>query len=137
MYSSGIPPTAAFRKSQNEFEGTAFECCPPESGEEPDKLRINVLFTTPLETQFAMKRAVELSEGLNAEILLIVPQIVPFPLEIDSPPVPLDFASEQLCSLLESVDADLDGAELGVDHRAVDGRRPGRRATTGGGSRGR
>ena len=34
------------------------------------------------------------------------------------------------------VDPDLDGAELGVDHRAVDGRRPGRR-TAGGGSRGR
>ena len=102
-------PNAAFRKARNEFGEPEFEWCPPESGEESERLRINVLFTTPHETQVALRRAAELSEGLNAEILLIVPQIVPFPLDLDNPPVPLDFASEQLCSVMESVDADLDG----------------------------
>jgi len=73
------------------------------------RLRINVLFTTPSETRIALKRAAALSAGLDAEILLIVPQIVPFPLELDNPPVALDFVSHQLLSIVESVDADLDG----------------------------
>jgi hypothetical protein len=84
------------------------EWFPPQSGNESERLRINVLFTTPHETRYALKRAAELSTGLNAEILLIVPQIVPFPLELDNPPVPLDFASHQICSLTEAIDADLD-----------------------------
>lgn len=74
-----------------------------------ERLRINVLFTTPYETRFALKRAAELSEGLNAKIVLIVPQIVPFPLSLDNPPVRLDFASHQICALAASIDADLEG----------------------------
>jgi hypothetical protein len=100
---------AAFRKARNEIGEPEFEWLPPESDDETERLRLNVLFTTPRETQFALRRAAELSTGLNAEILLIVPQIVPFPLDLDNPPVPLDFASEQLCALVESIDADLDG----------------------------
>jgi len=109
MQGSVDTPNAAFRKARNEFGEPGFEWLPPRSGDEPDHLRINVLFTTPRETQFALRRAAELSVGLNAEILLIVPQIVPFPLDLDNPPVPLDFASQQLRSLVESIDADLDG----------------------------
>jgi len=90
------------------FEEAASEGVPPVSNEDSEHLQINVLFTTRRETQFALKRAAELSEGLNAEIVLIVPQIVPFPLELDNPPVPLDFASHQLSSLTESIGADLD-----------------------------
>jgi hypothetical protein len=104
-----VRPNAAFRKALREFGEPAFKWLPPESDQESERLRINVLFTTPRETQLALKRAVELSAGLDAEIFLIVPQIVPFPLDIDNPPVPLGFASHQLYSLVESIDAELDG----------------------------
>jgi len=103
------PSNAAFRKSRNEFGEPEFEWFPPDSEEGSQRLRINVLFTTPQETRLALQRAAKLSTGLGAEILLIVPQIVPFPLELDNPPVPLGFASEQMCALVESIDADLDG----------------------------
>lgn len=109
MQGSVVSPNAAFRKTRNGSGELAFEWLPPESEEGSERLRINVLFTTPRETRVALKRAAELSTGLNAEILLIVPQILPFPLELDNPPVPLDFASHQLCSLMESIDLDLDG----------------------------
>src|ERR1043165_9533860 len=109
MQASMASPNAAFRKVRSEFGEPAFEWLDPSSQEDSERLRINVLFTSLQETHVALKRAAELSEGLSAEILLIVPQIVPFPLDLDNPPVPLDFASHQLCSLAESVDADLDG----------------------------
>src|SRR5215217_5410590 len=92
-------PDAAFRKPRN-ASGQ-----PSDSG---DRLRINVLFTTLRETPFALKRAAELAVGLNAAILLIVPQIVPFPLYLNQPPVPLKFASDQLHVLVQSIDADVD-----------------------------
>ena len=71
-------------------------------------VRLNVLFTDSEETQFALKRATELSAGLDAEILLIVPQVVPFPLQLDNPPVQPEFTSDQLRSLAEAIDTDLD-----------------------------
>jgi hypothetical protein len=75
----------------------------PETCLQPGRLRIHVLFTNPGDTRAALNIAVEMASQLEFEIALIVTQIVPFPLSLDDPPVPLDFASEQIRRLAESV----------------------------------
>jgi len=75
----------------------------PETGHEPGRLHIHVLFTNLIDTRAALITAVEMAAGLESEIVLIVPQIVPFPLSLDQPPVALDFASGRIRSLAQSV----------------------------------
>jgi hypothetical protein len=75
----------------------------PENVKQPGRLRIHVLFTNPGDTRAALNTAIEMACELEFEIALIVTQIVPFPLSLDDPPVPLDFASEQIRRLAESV----------------------------------
>jgi len=70
---------------------------------QPGRLRIHVLFTNPWDTKAALNTAFDMATDLESEIALIVTQIVPFPLPLDNPPVPLDFASEQIRRLAESV----------------------------------
>ncbi len=55
------------------------------------KFDITVLFTSTRSTIAAMKRAGELASHLSAKITLVVPQIVPYPLPLASPPVLLEF----------------------------------------------
>src|SRR6187399_544495 len=75
----------------------------PEGPGQPGRLRIHVLFTNPRDTRAALQTAVDMASELESDISLIVTQIVPFPLPLDNPPVPLDFASEQIRRLAESV----------------------------------
>jgi hypothetical protein len=66
----------------------------PESGSH--RLEISVVFTSPEFTVTALKRAAALAGSLDARITLIVPQVVPFPLPLSSPPVLLDFQEARL-----------------------------------------
>jgi hypothetical protein len=50
-------------------------------------LEVTVLYTTIKGTLEALKTAADLAEGLGARIRLLVPQVVPYPLPIDEPPV--------------------------------------------------
>ena len=80
--------------------------------ENPSRLRIYVIFTNPADTRAALYTAIDMAAEIETEIAVIVAQIVPFPLPIENPPVPLDFASEQIRRLAESVrtsPADLQG----------------------------
>jgi hypothetical protein len=67
---------------------------PPESGSH--RLEISVVFTSPEFTVTALKRAAALAGNLDARITLIVPQVVPFPLPLASPPVLIDFQEARL-----------------------------------------
>jgi hypothetical protein len=70
-----------------------------------------VVLHTDLETtRRALKAAVRLAAGRAASIRLLVPQVVPYPLPIDNPPVPLQFAEQQLLDLLpdRSVESSID-----------------------------
>jgi hypothetical protein len=65
--------------------------------EESDpKLEITVVFTSVDATLAALKEAGNLAESLGARITLIVPQIVPYPLPLTSPPVLVDFNERRL-----------------------------------------
>ena len=54
-------------------------------------LDISVVFTSVRWTLNALRKAAALADGLRARITLIVPQVVPYPLPLESPPVLLDF----------------------------------------------
>jgi hypothetical protein len=63
---------------------------PPTQGA-PSKLELTVLYTGLPGTLGALRQAAELACGLNARIRLIVPQVVPYPLSLENPPVVLEF----------------------------------------------
>ena len=60
------------------------------------KLDISVVFTSVEPTLEALKEAGNLASTLGGRITLIVPQIVPYPLPLSSPPVLVDFNERRL-----------------------------------------
>jgi hypothetical protein len=68
----------------------------PQTSDEPEhSLEIAVVFTSATPTIAALKRAGALAHRLRARINLLVPQIVPYPLPLESPPVLLDFGEQR------------------------------------------
>jgi hypothetical protein len=63
----------------------------PGTDQEESRLNIVVFFMSVNATITALKRAGRLAESLGAQITLVVPQVVPYPLPLTSPPVLLDF----------------------------------------------
>ena len=80
--------TLLLQKSLTTFTG-ASEPGAEQSSEQ--RLDITVLFTSVESTVAALKRAGELASRLNGRITLLVPQVVPYPLPLTSPPVLIDF----------------------------------------------
>jgi len=76
------------------------------TSKDPGRLRIHVIFTNMPDTRAALATAIDMAAEMESEIAVLVSQIVPFPLPIDNPPVPLDFASEQIRRLAELVQTD-------------------------------
>jgi len=64
---------------------------PEAAATEESRLNIVVIFTSPDATVAALKKAGTLAESLGAQITLICPQVVPYPLPLTSPPVLLSF----------------------------------------------
>lgn len=63
-------------------------------------LNIAVVFTSWTATLTALKKANTLASRLNARITLVVPQLVPYPLPLSSPPVLLDFSERRLLDIV-------------------------------------
>ena len=55
------------------------------------RLSVSVIFTSVESTLGALKKAGALAASLGARITLVVPQVVPYPLPLQSPPVLLDW----------------------------------------------
>jgi hypothetical protein len=64
---------------------------PPAKQESESRLTVSVIFTSVPSTLIALKKAGALANRLNGRIALVVPQVVPFPLPLTSPPVLLDW----------------------------------------------
>ncbi len=62
---------------------------------ENGSLEVVVLHTTTEATLGSLRIAAELAAGLTARIRLLVLEVVPYPLEIDSPGVPLEFTQRR------------------------------------------
>jgi hypothetical protein len=61
-------------------------------GEEADrKLNIAVVFTSVEPTLAALQEAGNLANNLGARITLVVPQVVPYPLPLETPPILVQF----------------------------------------------
>jgi hypothetical protein len=61
-------------------------------GEEADqRLNIAVVFTSVESTLEALKEAGNLANSLGVRITLVVPQVVPYPLPLETPPVLVEF----------------------------------------------
>jgi hypothetical protein len=60
------------------------------------ELDLVVPFTTPELTRVALKAAERMGEGLHTALRLIKVQVVPYPLDLEQSPVPIDFLKEQL-----------------------------------------
>src|ERR1700730_5886758 len=60
--------------------------------EETDRqLNVSVVFTSVEATLAALKEAGNLANSLGARIKLVVPQVVPYPLPLETPPVLVEF----------------------------------------------
>jgi hypothetical protein len=59
------------------------------------RLGVVVVFTSVESTVHALRRAGALATRLSAHITLVVPQVVPYPLPLTSPPVLLDFSERR------------------------------------------
>ena len=59
--------------------------------EADQRLNIAVVFTSVESTLAALKEAGNLASSLGARITLVVPQVVPFPLPLETPPVLVEF----------------------------------------------
>jgi hypothetical protein len=68
---------------------------PPEHDASEHRLEVAVVFTSAAPTIAALKKAGALADRLGVRINLVVPQIVPFPLPLESPPVLLDFSEHR------------------------------------------
>jgi len=64
---------------------------PQPSVKTESRLNISVVFTSVAPTLAALKKAGDLANQLGGHITLLVPQIVPYPLPLTSPPVLLDW----------------------------------------------
>lgn len=80
--------------------------------EEKPQVRINVAFTSDHETVAVLRQAATLAAGLNARILLVAPQVVPWAAEIDHPPVSPDFTASRMLKL--TAEAGVEGDVLVV-----------------------
>jgi len=63
----------------------------PRIQETERRLNISVVFTSVKSTLAALKEAGSLASSLGARITLLVPQVVPYPLPLESPPVLIEF----------------------------------------------
>ncbi len=66
-------------------------CPEPRTEAAESTLEIAVVFTSIEATLGALKQAGALADRLSARITLVVPQVVPYPLPLTSPPVLADF----------------------------------------------
>jgi hypothetical protein len=63
--------------------------------DQESNLEVAVVFTSVAATLTALRRAAVLAQTLGARITLLVPQVVPYPLPLESPPVLLDFSERR------------------------------------------
>ena len=67
---------------------------------------VYVMATTFKGTRAALDTAIPLARGSRARLMIVVPQIVPYPLPIDAPAEPTPFAAERYRSLLHQLHAE-------------------------------
>lgn len=75
---------------------------------EGPNLRLHVVYTTADATKASLKLACLLARDLGAKVELLLPQVVPYPVPLDSPTTPASFAEELAIALVRNCDVDAD-----------------------------
>jgi hypothetical protein len=75
--------------------------------EQESSLDVSVIFTSVDSTVAALKKAGSLAESLGGRITLVVPQIVPYPLPLTSPPVLLNFQERRFREIAKQIPANV------------------------------
>jgi hypothetical protein len=99
MTSSGLREYSQDVGGQNKMSLAIEKLLTPATGrpaqpigvETDQKLNIAVVFTSVESTLPALKEAGNLANSLGARIKLVVPQVVPYPLPLETPPVRAEF----------------------------------------------
>src|SRR5713226_9024164 len=87
---------------QNQKRVRAFRSIRDSSdGVSESALQVNVIFTTVEETLAALRRAGQLAHGLRATIQVLVAQVVPYPLPLESPPVAAEFTARKFHTMVD------------------------------------
>jgi hypothetical protein len=63
------------------------------------RLNISVIFTSNEATLAALRKGGSLASSLSARMTLLVPQVVPYPLPLESPPVLLDWNERRFAEI--------------------------------------
>jgi len=79
----------------------------PTAAESESSLNVTVVFTSVHATIAALQKAGTLAESLGARVTLVVPQIVPFPLPLTSPPVLLEFQEKRFMEIASESPVDV------------------------------
>jgi hypothetical protein len=73
-------------------------------GLKPQVSSVVVIFTSTKRTLRALEKANELAENLQTKIMVVAAQVVPFPMQLDQPPVPFEFVIKQFASAVANLD---------------------------------
>ena len=76
--------------------------------EEQPQLAVHVAFTSDRETVAALRQASQLASGLRARIVIVAPQVVPYGVDLDQPPVSPDFTAAKMLRLAEEAGVETD-----------------------------
>jgi hypothetical protein len=68
---------------------------PPILSPKPEK-SVTVIFTSINPNIAALEKAAELAKPLNASVIVVAVQVVPYALPLDRPPVPMEFVTRRL-----------------------------------------
>jgi hypothetical protein len=72
----------------------------PQRADESDQgLNISVVFTSAQPTLVALRKAAAMASSLGARIMLLAPQVVPYPLPLQSPPVLIEWNERRFHSI--------------------------------------
>ena len=76
---------------------------PSREGGAGGQVEVVVVHTAIPATLLALKTAATLAKGLSARVRLLVPQVVPYALPLETPPVPISFTERRFRTVAEKV----------------------------------
>jgi hypothetical protein len=86
------------------------DACPTPAIPDP-RLAVFVIFTSISETLKALERAQQIAEPVGATVHIVAAQVVPYPLQLDQPPVSLDFLIREFEA---KADGHLDNTQISI-----------------------
>jgi hypothetical protein len=72
------------------------------------KFTIHVVFTTASATTTALRAARELASQMDARLVVLIPEVIPFSLPLNCPPVAPRFVEDKIRTLAEGLPDDLE-----------------------------